>query len=312
MLLKDLMVQMWPLAPAPESVLNPPQLFEAYDQAVSGLRHRVGDQHQGTLLEIAQHMYDAETDRRSAIETRAGVVVGAAGLLGSLVVAAGQLAVTRTAPHLSLAGWIMVVFYILSLAYFALAVVAALGAQGSREEVRGNVIDPTDLTPSSRFSRDEKGAYDLQLAKTLLRYTTENYKVDNLLTYRLRGAQRCLRNAVLAILVAGVLAIWGARPQPAGTARPGNASASQQMHAHGIVGIYRMDKNPRTESVPNACPAGPPAHILAGQRPVPSTAMIALVDECTPTTNVGTISGSNRYAACSPMTDARSLERPNR
>jgi hypothetical protein len=120
----------------------------------------------------------------------------------------------------------MVAFYVLSLAYFALAVFAALAAQGSREEVRGNVIDPTDLTPSSPMTRDDKGAYDLQLAKTLLRYTTENYKVDNLLTYRLRGAQRCLRNAVLAILVAGVLAPWGARPQAAGTPQTGNVSAS--------------------------------------------------------------------------------------
>jgi hypothetical protein len=223
--------QVWPLARTPETAMNPPEIFETYDKAVSGLSHRVGDQHQDTLLEAAQHMYDAETDRRGAIETRAGVVVGAAGLLGSLVVAAGQLAVTRTAPHLSPAGWIMVAFYILSLVYFALAIFAALASQGSREEVRGNVIDPTDLTPSSPFSRDQKGAYDLQLAKTLLRYTTENYKIDNRLTYRLRAAQRCLRNAVLAILVAGALAPWGARPQAPETPKTGNVSTNWRTYA---------------------------------------------------------------------------------
>ena len=152
------MAQLWPIAHEREEAMNPPELFDLYDQATEGLSCQDGDRYQATLLDTAQHMFDAETNRRDGVETRAGVVVGAAGLLGSLVIGAGQLAITRSPPRLGLVGWIMVVFYVLSLAYFTVAIVAALAAQGSTGAIRGNILDPSDLPPASPNPTRQRGS----------------------------------------------------------------------------------------------------------------------------------------------------------
>jgi hypothetical protein len=157
-----------------------------------------------TLLSVSQKIYDAETSRRESINTRCSTVLNTAGILGALVVAAGQLGLMLHARKLTGFTWPVLVFFLISLAYLGYSVIIALQVHGA---IQGEVIDAYDLYADNpgQLQLDD---YNLNVAKTQLLYAYYNWCMNNGFKYRLQSAQRALRNGVIAVIIAGGFSPW--------------------------------------------------------------------------------------------------------
>jgi len=156
-----------------------------------------------TLLASSQRVYDAEITRRESINTRCTTVLGTAGILGALVVAAGQLGLIQQRGSFSLVALIIYIPFFLSLVYLGFSIAVALKVQG---EMQGNVVGPADLSRGQ--PRLGLNKYNINMAETNLLYAMANWYLNNNFKYRLNSAQRYLRNGIIAIIVAGVLSPW--------------------------------------------------------------------------------------------------------
>jgi hypothetical protein len=176
--------------------------FAKYNSDISALvsSAETPDKYGTAILAASQRLYDDGLARRESINTRCGAVLSTGGILGALFVAAGQLGLMQQKGSYGIAAWIVLVLFIIALAYVGFSIVMALAVQAA---LRGNVVDPGDLVISpSELNPDE---YAIHLAKRYLFYTVQNYKVNNELMFQLHSAQRCLRNGIVAIILAGML-----------------------------------------------------------------------------------------------------------
>jgi uncharacterized membrane protein (GlpM family) len=130
-------------------------------------------------------------------------VLSTAGILGALVVAAGQLGLIQQKGSFSLLALIIYIPFLLSLVYLGFSIAIALKVQG---EMQGNVVGPADLTRSQ--PRAGVNRYNVNMAKTNLLYAMANWYLNNNFKYRLISAQCYLRNGIIAIIIAGVLSPW--------------------------------------------------------------------------------------------------------
>jgi hypothetical protein len=131
-------------------------------------------------------------------------MVGVIGLVGSLVVAAAQLTLENKHTASGRGADIVLACFVVSLLYLALSLVQALQVQGDEQ---GGVVDPTDLQPRNGEPEHE-GSYAVRVASEHLRYTVYDYEVNNRIKFRLLCSQRCLRNGIIAIIIAGIASPW--------------------------------------------------------------------------------------------------------
>jgi hypothetical protein len=176
--------------------------YKLYNDAIAGLVSPPAkpDDYGPAVLAASQRMYDDEMSRRESINTRCGAVLSTGGILGALFVAAGQLGLMQQKGSYQAAAWFVLAAFLIALAYVGFSITIAIAVQAS---LRGNVTDPIDLVVT--FSERNSGEYSLRLAMKNLYYTVKNYEVNNLLMFRLHSAQRCLRNGIFAIIIAGML-----------------------------------------------------------------------------------------------------------
>ena len=114
-----------------------------------------------TLLSFSQKIYDAEMTRRESINTRCGALLSTAGILGTLVVAAGQLGlIQQSSSHKPLA-WIVYALFVVSLVYVLRSIIIGLQVQGG---IQGEVIDADDLHPDKPSQPLDQ--YNCNIAKT--------------------------------------------------------------------------------------------------------------------------------------------------
>lgn len=179
------------------------EFFDGYERAVSSLSDPgpAQDGYSSTLLGASQRIYDSEVARRESINTRCSAVLSTGGILGTLVVAAGQLGLAQKKGPFDVAAWATLALFIVSLLYIGTSITMALAVQGARQ---GSTADPTDLPPDSA-EQTKAEVYNIRMAKVYLRYTIVNYELNNILKSRLHSGQRCLRNGIIAIIVAGML-----------------------------------------------------------------------------------------------------------
>jgi hypothetical protein len=178
--------------------------YQRYADAIEAIQQSGAGNHKETLLAESQRVHDAEGSRRESLNTRAGVLVGVIGVIGSLVVAAVSLTLTNKNNVSGSAVDLVLAFFILSLVYLTLSLVQALQVQG---DWQGAVIDPTDLQPKNHETHDGD-SYAVRVAAAHLRYTVYDYKLNNRIKFRLLCSQRCLRNGVVAIIIAGIASPW--------------------------------------------------------------------------------------------------------
>jgi hypothetical protein len=156
-----------------------------------------------TFLSMSQNIYDAVTSRRESINTRCAAVLGTAGILGTLVVAAGQLGLTLRSGPANNYTWAVLVFFLVSLVYLGYAIALALHVHG---DIQGEVIDWNNLDTCN--PRETLDAYNFNVSLVLLTYANLNWALNNNFKHRLHSAGRSLRNGVIAVIVAGVLSPW--------------------------------------------------------------------------------------------------------
>lgn len=153
-----------------------------------------------TLLTASQKIYDGEISRRESINTRCSAALSTGGILGALIVAAGQLGLMQQKGSFgSVAGIVWVLFGI-SLLFLGLSIAMALKVQG---DIGGNVVGPHDLLLGD--PQLEANKYSINIAKTYLGYSVTNWCLNNEFKFWLNSAQRYLRNGIIAIIIVGVL-----------------------------------------------------------------------------------------------------------
>ena len=123
-----------------------------------------------TVLSVSQKIYDAEVTRRESINTRCSAVLSTAGVLGTLVVAAGALGLIQQAGSHKPLAWIVYVFFVISLIYLICSIVIALWVHG---DIQGDTIDPHDLVVGKPTLLLDQ--YNCNVAKTNLLYGTFNW-----------------------------------------------------------------------------------------------------------------------------------------
>jgi hypothetical protein len=200
--------------------------FKEYNDAIAELvsSAKAPDNYGPAVLAASQRLYDDELSRRESINTRCGAVLSTGGILGALFVAAGQLGLMQQKGSYGVAAWFVLTAFLIALAYVGFSITMALAVQAS---LRGNVVDPGDLAVSA--SELNPNNYNIHLAKRNLIYTVKNYEVNNLLTFRLHSAQRCLRNGIVAIILAGMLSPLALHTSAAraGALPPGSPAGGQ-------------------------------------------------------------------------------------
>lgn len=181
--------------PRRDRTINPPELFAGYETRLAELRDdaRIADDE---LLEQARKMWADQEARLSSIDSRAGRLMAAAGIAASLTTTAvGQKGFFGSAAGNPL----LVVAYVLALAYFAYCILIALRVHGRRRRYK---IGPDDLVPVRAPS------YARHLALELPASLIKNYQSDNRQVEALHMAQWAFRNAVILLVLGGVTAVW--------------------------------------------------------------------------------------------------------
>lgn len=188
-----------------------------------------------TLLSVSQKIYDAEVTRRDSINSRWTAVLSTAGILGTIVVAAAQIGLIRHSGSFEPIAWPILIFFLISLAYLGGSIAIALSVHG---DIQGEVIDGCNLWAGGPVL--SLNQYNLNVAKTELLYANLNWCLNNRFKYRLQSAQRCLRNGVIATIIAGALSPWavtsstGALPQTTPLIAT-HATASVRPFPHAVI-----------------------------------------------------------------------------
>lgn len=178
----------------PESEINPEAPFNTYLEALTALAQAPDDMTPDLLLQ-AKHLFDNEARRQESSENRAGTVISAAGIAGTLIVGAGSLVAVSGPLWLRL---IMGGLYVVALVYLALATANALRVQRSK---RRWTLGPDDLVPEGGSTPD----FRRRVAAKVAEYTTNNYKVNNQQMLSLDRAQMFFRNAIVSAILTGLL-----------------------------------------------------------------------------------------------------------
>lgn len=195
--LKVSWLQVWP-HDQPEADLNPDTVFDAYQRTVEDLETQGPSNESETLFGMSKYIFETENDRRASIDARASVLIGASGITGTVVAGIGGGLLSELAGDLSAGRIIVLALYLATLLYLVSAIIAALSVHGPM--VR-HTIGPDDLHTMSGVNRNFQHRLSLQL----ISYTIENYKVNNRQMVALAVAQSRFRNAVITIILAGLI-----------------------------------------------------------------------------------------------------------
>jgi len=201
--------------PAAEQRLNPAAIFDGYAQAIDAVANTAELTNAAKLLDLSTKLFETDGARRLSIDSRAASMMPAIALAATLVTGVG-FSTLKDTSGLSIAAFCAMSFTLLiTLVYLVLTVVLLFWIQGS---IVRSTPDPIDVSHALTAAQN---AYDRDVAVRLLRYTVSNYKVNNRATNSLQIAQKCLRNALLILVVGGIatVIIMFVRPvAPRGTA----------------------------------------------------------------------------------------------
>ena len=207
--MRNILLEIVP-CPTPEDQLNPPSVFEEYDKAVANIEKKEANGNDEKLLDFSMKLFENDASRRAIIDSRTSGMMTAISLTAALVTGVGFTTLKETNSLSNGAFWTIFVTYLVTLIYLSATVALIFFIQGSVKRV---TPDPTDLVPPAPAQPTN---YPRQLAVRLLRYTIINYKVNNRVADRLFSAQKCFRNAMLALVLGGIVTAIVMRPS-AGT-----------------------------------------------------------------------------------------------
>jgi hypothetical protein len=183
----------------PEAQLNPAAEFDAYTRAVTAIAAAPVTDDDPKLLDLSLKLFDNDASRRASIDSRAGAMMSAISLAATLVTGVGFTAFKDTSGLSKGTFWAMFVTFVLALLYLTITTVLIFQIQG---RIFRSTPDPRDLpTPPPATP----SPYSRGMAVRILRYTIDNYKINNRVVNRLWIAQKCFRNALLVLVFGGIV-----------------------------------------------------------------------------------------------------------
>jgi len=182
--------------------LNPAHLFGNYTNAVNGMAAAAPSPDDVKLLAQSWKIFDNETGRRTSIDTRAGALMPAISLAATLVTGVGFTVLKDAALPID-ARSVILVTYVLALVYLLRTMLLLFVIHG---QIFRYTVDPSDLPTPAADVAGQTSPYDRGLACRIMRYTIDNYQINNIQTNLLVIAQRSFRNAIIAIAFGGTIA----------------------------------------------------------------------------------------------------------
>ena len=193
---------LWPRRSNPAD-LNPTNIFDGYIATVATMAAAAPAADDEKLLDQSWKIFDNESGRRTSIDTRAAALMPAISLAATLVTGVGFTVLKDTTlPVDALA--VILATYVLALVYLVRTMLLLFVIHG---QIFRHTPDPSDLpTPAGAAAAGQPSPYDRGLACRIMRYTIENYRINNVQTNVLVVAQQSFRNAIIAIAVGGTVA----------------------------------------------------------------------------------------------------------
>ena len=187
--------------PAPEDQINPPAIFEKYDNAVDAIGETPAAADDPKLLDLSLKLFDNDANHRASIDARAAAMMSAITLAATLVTGVGFTMFRDTSGLPVVTFWAMFLSFVFTLIYLTATIILLF-------QIHGRIIrftpDPTDLaTPLP--APNQLSSYPRQIAVRVLRYTVGNYSINNRVLVRLWVAQKCFRNALVVLVLGGLL-----------------------------------------------------------------------------------------------------------
>jgi hypothetical protein len=203
----DFFYFLWPWQ-RKSATLNPDDVFAGYGNSIDVMEAVPLTADDEKLLAQSWKLFDNETARRTSIDTRAAAIMSAIGLAATLVTGVG-FTVLKDVSIPSIARVFILMGYVLSLVYLVRTMLLLFQVHG---DVPRYTPDPSDLVtgplPPAAPGAPILSPYDRRLACKIMRYTVNNYKINNMQADALFVAQRAFRNAILAIVLGGSVAVF--------------------------------------------------------------------------------------------------------
>jgi hypothetical protein len=212
---------------------NPKNVFEKYEKAVQAIEGSAPTADDPKLLDLSIKLFDMDAERYAWINSRATTMLGAISLAAALVTGVGFTTLKDTAS-LSFPVVITIVStYALALVYLCTTSIICFRIQGP---VVRMTPDPSDLVPPASTT---PSSYYRHLALVMLRYTIGNWRIGNRVVGMLWVAQKCFRNALVVLVIGGLIVVGCAvfsGPPPANALKLAQALA----RAAGCTDIPRL------------------------------------------------------------------------
>ena len=198
MTITDWLREVFPVKEAEEQ-LNDPLIFRRYTDAIDSIGSGLATDEDARLADLSWKIFDADAARRASIDSRAGTITSAISLAAALVTGVGFTAFRDVSGLSNAVFYSMLTTLVLSLTYLTATSLLVFRIHG---RVMRNTPDPTDLAPPPVADPSE---YPRLIAVKILRYTVANYRVNNRVADQLWRAQKCFRNALLALVLGGLV-----------------------------------------------------------------------------------------------------------
>jgi hypothetical protein len=196
----------WPRRKA-EAEINPANVYQRYTDALARLDHDPSPAQDKQLLDRAQKLFDDSSARRSAIDSAAGAILAANGIVVSLIVGIGFGSLKDLTQTARFELVVIYGFFAISLLFLARAIFYAIRI--GIAEVFRSTLGPDDIAPlpaqDAEWDNIRGISYDRRIAHKLIQYTIDNYKVNNIARMQLTLAQVSLRNGIMAIIIGGII-----------------------------------------------------------------------------------------------------------
>lgn len=189
-----------------DMIINPGSVFARYTQALDTVDPNQPSRIDKQLLDFAQNLFDDASARRTEINAGADAVLSANGIVVSLIVGIGIGSLKDLMQTERLDVIAIYLFFAVSLVFLGRAIVSAFRVGNTFR----NTLGPDDIAPLPPNEPDAVSAYNRAVARKLIGYTIENYKINNIERRRLAIAKVSLRNGIVVIIVGGIaVAIYG-------------------------------------------------------------------------------------------------------
>ena len=201
-----LLAEIWPQPASSEESINPAAVFQTYEEAVSAFQSESPTSFENDVAELAKELFDEDAASRDSIYSRGQAILPAISLAIALVTTIGFGFVAKRSDFATipaLAQFMLQLCYVAGLVYLCKSGLLILRLHGKYITW---TLGPDQIIPvGTSHTADE---YKKRVTVLRIQNVVENYRVTNRQKEILFAAQKSLRNATLAIAIAGIIPVF--------------------------------------------------------------------------------------------------------